>query len=125
MLFSALTHVTVFWEVFYCALVWPRLTRPIVLLIAVAVHGGIAMFLGMITFGTMMIVANMIFIEPHWLLAFGKQDPKIAAREEEDISEIDDDALDAMDDEQIAEFEEDEGFHVPDRRSEPGRCPGI
>jgi hypothetical protein len=65
--FSALTHITVFWEVFYCALVWPKLTRPLVLAIAVAVHGGIALFLGMITFGTMMIVANAIFISPDWL----------------------------------------------------------
>ena len=65
--FSALTHITLFWEVFYCALVWPRLTRPFVLAVAVAVHGGIAMFLGMITFGTMMIVANLIFIRPEWI----------------------------------------------------------
>jgi len=65
--FSALTHITVFWEVFYCALVWPKLTRPLVLAMAVAVHGGIALFLGMITFGMMMIVANAIFISPDWL----------------------------------------------------------
>ncbi len=65
--FSALTHVTVFWEVFYCALVWPRLTRPLVLAMAVAVHGGIALFLGMITFGTIMIVANAVFISPDWI----------------------------------------------------------
>jgi hypothetical protein len=63
-LFTALTHVTLFWEVFYCALIWPRLTRPITLAVAVAVHGGIALFLGMITFGSMMIAANMIFVEP-------------------------------------------------------------
>lgn len=63
-LVSALTHVTVFWEVFYCALVWPRLTRPLVLALAVAVHGGIALFLGMVTFGTIMIVANAAFISP-------------------------------------------------------------
>jgi hypothetical protein len=63
-LFSALAHITVFWEIFYCALVWPKLTRPIVLAIAVAVHGGIALFLGMITFGTIMIVANMAFLSP-------------------------------------------------------------
>lgn len=66
-IFSALTHLTVFWEVFYCALVWPRLTRPIVLAMAVAVHGGIALFLGMITFGSMMIVANAIFVPPDWI----------------------------------------------------------
>jgi hypothetical protein len=61
---TALTHLTVFWEIFYCALVWPRRSRPMVLAMAVAVHGGIALFLGMITFGTMMIAANLIFIEP-------------------------------------------------------------
>lgn len=64
---SALTNLTVFWEIFYCALVWPRLTRPLVLLMAVAVHGGIAIALGMITFGTMMIVANAIFLSPEWV----------------------------------------------------------
>ena len=65
--FSALTHVTLFWEIFYAALVWPKLTRPLVLAMAVAVHGGIALFLGMITFGVMMIGANMIFLEPEWV----------------------------------------------------------
>jgi hypothetical protein len=59
-----LTHVTVFWETFYCVLVWPRLTRPIVLAIAVAVHGGIAMTLGMITFGTAMLIGNLAFVPP-------------------------------------------------------------
>jgi uncharacterized membrane protein YphA (DoxX/SURF4 family) len=63
-LFTAMTHATLFWEVFYCALIWPRLTRPITLATAVIVHGGIALFLGMITFGSMMIAANMIFVEP-------------------------------------------------------------
>lgn len=65
--FSALTHLTVFWEVFYCALVWPKLTRPLTLATAVAVHGGIALFLGMVTFGSMMIVANAIFLSPDWV----------------------------------------------------------
>lgn len=63
-LFSAATHLTVFWETFYCALIWPRLTRPLVLATAVMIHGGIAIFLGMITFGTIMIIANGMFIEP-------------------------------------------------------------
>lgn len=68
-LFAAATHVTIFWEVFYCALVWPRLTRPLVLAAAVMVHGGIALFLGMITFGTMMIVANGVFVRPETIVA--------------------------------------------------------
>jgi len=63
-LFAFLTHVTIFWETFYCALVWPRLTRPIVLIIAVGVHGGIALFLGMITFGLAMLIANLAFVSP-------------------------------------------------------------
>ena len=65
---AALSNMTLFWEVFYCALIWPRLTRPLVLAVAIAVHGGIALFLGMATFGLMMIAANMIFIDPHWLM---------------------------------------------------------
>jgi hypothetical protein len=64
MLVALLTHLTVFWETFYCCLVWNRFARPIVLWMAVAVHGGIALFLGMITFGTAMIFANLSFIQP-------------------------------------------------------------
>lgn len=67
-LFSAMAHMTVFWEIFFSALVWPKLTRPIVLAMAVCVHGGIALFLGMITFGTIMIVANLAFISPTFFM---------------------------------------------------------
>jgi len=69
-LLALLSHITIFWEIFYCALIWPRRTRPIMLAIAVGVHLGIASFLGMITFGTIMIVANMSFVQPEafeWL----------------------------------------------------------
>jgi hypothetical protein len=80
LVFSALSHLTVFWEIFYCALVWPRLTRPLVLAMAVAVHGGIALFLGMVTFGTIMIVANAAFISPDWIsrLADRRSEPPTA-----------------------------------------------
>lgn len=64
MLVAILTHATVFWEAYYCCLVWNRFTRPLVLWMAVAVHGGIAMFLGMITFGLAMIFANLSFLKP-------------------------------------------------------------
>lgn len=63
-LVAALTAVTIFWETFYCALVWPKQTRPLALGMAVMVHGGIAIALGMVTFGVIMIVANMAFISP-------------------------------------------------------------
>ena len=60
-LLALFTHVTVFWETFYCFLVWPKLTRPICLAMAVGVHLGIAVFLGMKTFGLAMIIGNLAF----------------------------------------------------------------
>jgi len=68
-LVSIFTHVTVFWEVFYCVLVWNRLAKPIVLLMAVLVHGGIALSMGMMTFGLVMIIGNMAFLAPSFFHA--------------------------------------------------------
>ena len=61
---NVLTHVALFWEVSYCVLIWPRLTRPLVILGAVAVHLGIALCMGMMTFGLIMIVGNLAFVSP-------------------------------------------------------------
>jgi hypothetical protein len=84
-LFTAMTHATLFWEIFYVALVWPRWSRPFVLAAAVFVHGGIALFLGMITFGLMMIAANMIFVRPETLLRLlGRIGAEPAAEAESD-----------------------------------------
>ncbi|MBI3469065.1 MAG: HTTM domain-containing protein [Planctomycetes bacterium] len=63
-LINLLTHVTVFWEISYCALVWPRLTRPIVVLLAIPLHLGIAFGMGMITFGLVMLIGNLAFVSP-------------------------------------------------------------
>jgi hypothetical protein len=70
LLLNVMTHVTVFWELSYCALVWPRLTRPWVLLIAVFVHGGIVLFLGMPTFGLVMLIGNLAFVSPKTIRKF-------------------------------------------------------
>jgi len=59
-----LAVLTVFWEIFYPVLVWNRYARPIMLGMAVLVHGGIALCLGMITFGLAMIFANVAFVKP-------------------------------------------------------------
>ena len=61
-LVALLTHVTLFWEVLYPAVVWPKWTRPVAITLAISVHLGIALFMGMITFGFMMIIANLAFI---------------------------------------------------------------
>jgi hypothetical protein len=59
-----ITQVTIVWEIFYVALIWPKLTRPIVLALAVIVHLGIALAMAMITFGVMMIIGNLAFVSP-------------------------------------------------------------
>ena len=64
LLLNFMTHATVFWELSYCALVWPRLTRPWVLAMAVLVHAGIILALGMPTFGLVMLIGNLAFVSP-------------------------------------------------------------
>lgn len=69
LLLAFLTHVTVLFELFYCVLIWNRLTRPVVLLTAVLMHLGIATCLGMATFGLAMLIGNLAFISPSFFLA--------------------------------------------------------
>lgn len=64
LLLNFMTHATVFWEISYCALVWPALTRPWVLLMAILVHAGIIVALGMPTFGLVMLIGNLAFVSP-------------------------------------------------------------
>ena len=64
---SLMTHISIAWEVSYCALVWPRLTRPLVIALAIPLHMGIAICLGMMTFGLVMLIGNVAFISP-WLV---------------------------------------------------------
>lgn len=68
-LVNLITHVTIGWEVSYSALVWPKLTRPLVLLMAIPLHLGIAFGMGMITFGVIMLVGNFAFVPPQWIEA--------------------------------------------------------
>lgn len=63
-LLAVMTHVSIWWEMTYCFLVWPKQTRPIVLALAIPLHLGIAVFLGMITFGLIMLVGNLAFVSP-------------------------------------------------------------
>lgn len=60
---NALTLATLFWEVAYAALIWPRLTRPLMIAMALFVHLGIGVAMGMIEFGLAMVVANLSFAD--------------------------------------------------------------
>ena len=82
LLLAFLTHLTVLFELFYCALIWNRLTRPLVLLAAVVMHLGIATCLGMATFGLAMLIGNLAFIPPAFILAMrsGRGEKRLALR---------------------------------------------
>jgi hypothetical protein len=76
LLTNALTLATLFWEVAYPALVWPRLTRPLVLAMAVLVHLGIGLAMGMMEFGLAMIVSNLAFMPASAYRAFRLSPPQ-------------------------------------------------
>jgi uncharacterized membrane protein YphA (DoxX/SURF4 family) len=61
---NLLTYTVLVWEISYCFLVWNRWLRPIVIVMAIPVHLGIAVCFGMITFGLAMLVANLAFVGP-------------------------------------------------------------
>lgn len=62
-LVSLITLVTLIFEVGYVALIWNKLTRPIMLLLAIPLHLGIGLCMGMLEFGLIMLVANLAFVE--------------------------------------------------------------
>ena len=65
-LVNLITLITLAWEVAYAFLIWPRMTRPIFLAIAFLVHIGIGLAMGMLTFGLVMVIGNMAFIDERW-----------------------------------------------------------
>ncbi|QEF97127.1 IncA protein [Stieleria maiorica] len=112
---SALSNATLFWEVFYCALIWPRVTRPFVLAVALGVHASIGAFLGMITFGSMMIIANGIFLSPRLFQSKEQRqlDDEAAALIEHDDADVDAAEAEAAEQEE-AERELNEQLQNPD-----------
>ncbi len=84
MIVSLLTVSALAWEISYAALVWNRWTRPLVLAFAVALHAGIAVCFGMMTFGLAMIVANVAFVSPRVIRSLSQRwnaDPWLAELE--------------------------------------------
>jgi hypothetical protein len=61
-LINALTLSTLWWEIAYATLIWPRLTRRLFLAMALPVHLGIGLAMGMMEFGLAMLTANMAFV---------------------------------------------------------------
>ncbi len=63
-LVDLLTHLTILWELTFIVFVWKPIYRPFVLLGGVLVHLGIGLFLGMWTFGLIMICTYISFLPP-------------------------------------------------------------
>lgn len=66
-LVNIITLIALAWEVSYAFMIWKPLMRPIYLGLAVLVHLGIGMTMGMMTFGLIMIYGNLSFLEPSWI----------------------------------------------------------
>ena len=66
-LVAMITLAALAWELAYPALIWPRLSRPLMLGLAVLIHLGIGLCMGMLTFGLIMIVGNLAFVEAETL----------------------------------------------------------
>lgn len=64
---NLLTYGALIWEVSYPFLIWPRMTRPLVLAMAILVHLGIGLSMGMMTFGLIMVFANLSFVSSGWI----------------------------------------------------------
>jgi hypothetical protein len=61
-LVNLMTHVSVIWELSFCALIWRPRLRPLVLAGAILLHVGIGACLGMWTFGLIMLVGCASFL---------------------------------------------------------------
>lgn len=66
-LVGLITLVTLAFEVSYVALIWSRLTRPVMLLLAIPLHLGIGICMGMMTFALIMLIANVAFVPERWM----------------------------------------------------------
>ena len=61
---ALLTTITVYWELLFFVLVWPRILRPAVMFVAIPLHLGIGLCLGMMTFGLAMLIGVASFLPP-------------------------------------------------------------
>jgi len=77
---NLLTLATLWWEVGYAALVWPRLTRPAILAMALPVHLGIGLAMGMMEFGLAMLAANLAFVPADMFRALVSRSPSTSER---------------------------------------------
>jgi len=89
LLVAALTQVTVWWELAFALIIWPRVLRPLVLIIAIPLHLGIGICLGMMTFGLVMLIGCTAFVPPEWVRSILDRRPVQGRAGEEAAPEAD------------------------------------
>ncbi len=70
-LVNVLTYATIVLEIAYAFLIWPRRTRPYLLVAAVLLHVSFMLLLVLVYFSTIMIFGHMSFLLPVWLVRLG------------------------------------------------------
>ena len=64
---NAWTHAVVAFELLFGVLIWNRLARPLLLVLAVAIWIPLALVTGWLAFFAMLLIANLAFVPPAWL----------------------------------------------------------
>lgn len=77
-LMALLTQLTAYWELFFCVLIWPRLLRPLMIAVALALHLSIGICMGLMTFGLIMPIAVYSFVPPEWTRRLVERRPEAA-----------------------------------------------
>ena len=76
---ALLTQLTAYWELFFCVLIWPRLLRPLMIAVALALHLSIGICMGLMTFGLIMPIAVYSFVPPEWTRRLVERRPEAAS----------------------------------------------
>jgi hypothetical protein len=63
-LLDAWTHAIILFELSFPLLIWNRLARPLLLVVAVVMWSSLALITGLVAFCAMMLVANLAFVSP-------------------------------------------------------------
>ena len=64
LLYEALTHIVIFFEILFPVLVWNRLARPLVLFCGAVVWISLGLLSGNLAFGVVLVVASLAYISP-------------------------------------------------------------
>jgi predicted DCC family thiol-disulfide oxidoreductase YuxK len=70
---NVLSYYTILLELAYPFLIWGRATRPYLLVMAILLHLGIAVMMGLYVFSFVMIVGHLAFLRHEWLAGWGKR----------------------------------------------------